>query len=1131
MVDGPPLPFPDRRLPDLIAEHATRRPDAIAIRQWESTLTYRELAGQAAALAALLPDRPLIGLCADRTPMMITGLVGILGSGAGYVPLDPALPSGRLQDIAREAGLRTVVCDAAGAAHFAGTDLELIDLARGRPAVPTGSCPAGPQDCAYVMFTSGSTGRPKGVVITHEALTEFVTGMAHLAGLDQTAISLGFASIGFDASVIDVLTPLAAGGTVALASTVDRADPVRLRRFCAEHRVSVAFLPPAVLPMLDPAGLPALSVVLTGSEAPGPEQVARWASPTRRFLNLYGPTEATVLVTWFEATGSWDGPLPIGVPAPNHRVYVVDENLRELGVGRPGELLAGGIGLAQGYLGDAGRTAERFVPDPFSTRPGARLYRTGDLACWQEDGTLRFLGRTDRQVKIRGQRIELGEVESVLRGHPDVEHAAVTVRGTELVAFVTGTPDPKSVREHCAIQLPAAMVPARVRVLAELPLASSGKVDLDALVDEPDRTRPTDPPQTQAEKQLAELWSEIVGGAPGREDDFFDAGGHSITAMRLVAAIRSRLDRDVAVEDVLAGRTLRAIAATIESAGPLPNAPVRGRPPALSPSQQRLWFLDHYSPEAAAAYNVALAERLRGPLDVPALTQALTAVATRHEVLRWRITESGGRPQAVLDPPGPMPLPVVDLSALPDREQQLARLLSTDARKRFALATDTLWRATLYRLGPEEHVLAITAHHAVFDGWSQSLLYADLASAYRTGELPPLPATYADYVAWRADRREQRGRTDLDWHLSHVDDAPVVLELPTDRPRPAEQTFAAGQAGVLLDEATTTGVTALATELGTTPAAVLLAAFGVLLLCHTGQPDLIIGSPMVDRRETDFQDMVGFFIEIAALRLNFDPAATFAASVRAARDELLAALAHPEAPLDRIVPALGLGGQLARNPLVQVLFNMFTFTEPRLELPGLDSEPVPVAAPGSPFDLTLYGAERDGRLRLDLVYNADLFTLQRMRGLLDDLRVVLERGASDSTITVGQLAGPRPDPTPVQRATTKRVAPVGSSAPATATERAIAAVWCEVLGRADVGATESFFDAGGSSVLIVAVQQGLRRAIGRELRVVELFRYPTVRALAAMVDGNGTGTDTAVERAARRGAARRDRGRQRRSTG
>ncbi len=1168
MTAGPALPFPDRRLPDLVAEHARAAPTAVAIQQGDQSVSYAELAATAAALAATLAQggggpEVLVGVCADRTPSLIAALLGVLQAGCAYVPLDPSLPAARLHDIAREAGLAAVVCDPAGEQRMAGAGAPAVPIPPWTDtAGPPAACPAGGSGAAYVMFTSGSTGRPKGVVIPHEALTEFVTSLAAMAGLDRDSRVLAFASLGFDASVIEILAPLAAGATVALIGAADRADPVRLQRFCRSHRVSAAFIPPAVLPLLDPAELPDLTTVMTGSEAPGPEQVGRWTAGGRRFLNLFGPTEATVLVTWFEATGDWDRPLPIGAPAANHRVHVVDATLTEVDPGPPGELLVGGPGLARGYLGDPALTARRFVPDPDTA--GGRLYRTGDLVSWSADGTLQFIGRTDRQIKVRGQRVEIGEIEAVLRRHPEVDHAVVAAlarpSGVELVAFTTGRAPAGAVRAHCERHLPAPMVPARVLAVPQLPLVSSGKVDLDRLLAEAGlvATRPatTDagaatpsgvPAGTPAEEQVAAAWAAVLGEAPaGRDDDFFERGGHSITAMRLVTEIRARAQRDLAIEDVLDGRTVRAIAARAEAAAPLDErAPVRGRPPALSPAQRRLWFLDRYSPAAAAAYNVAFAERLRGPLDVAALRAALAAVAERQQALRWRIPDSDGVPWAVLDPPGPVALLEADLTGLgaAAREAELVTRLGTAVRRRFDLAAERLWQPLLFRLDAQEHVLAVIAHHAVFDGWSQSLLYADLAAAYRAARgggsagLPALPATYADYVAFREERQVLRADADMQWWLSHLDGVPAVLEVPPDRPRPPEQSFGGGYTGGWLDAPATAALHRFARARGATPSAVLLAAFALVLGHYTGRTDLVVGSPMVDRRHADFEAMVGFFIDIAPLRLRPDPAASFARHVHQARDELLAALAHPEAPLDRIVAGLGLGGDTVRTPLVQVLFNMFNFAAPALELPGLASEPVPVAFPGSPFDLTLYGIQRGERLRLEVVFNADLYHEATMAALLSAVRDVVAAGVAapdspvDPAVLTSSLGPAAANPPPVALA--RRRARTGRTEvlvhPATPTEQTVAGVWCDVLGRAAVGVTDSFFDVGGGSLAMVAVQQRLNRITGRSLRVVDLFRYPTVRALAGYLDEDdrpgGGGDAEALARAAHRGRARRDRGR------
>ncbi|MFE9204239.1 amino acid adenylation domain-containing protein [Micromonospora sp. NPDC007230] len=1158
-MTGPHLPYPELCLPDLVAGHAQRRPHAPAVVQGDLTLSYGDLVGRAAALAASLrahriaPD-DLVGVCVDRRPDLVVALLGVQAAGAGYVPLDPALPPQRLRELAAEARLHVIVGTPTAAPDAFG-DLTVLGVpAETAPWQPT---PATLSTTAYVMFTSGSTGQPKGAVIEHRALTEKVINIADFANYSEATRCLAFASIGFDASVADMLAPLAAGGTVVLAGDAERADPTRLYRMCAEQHVDVVVLPPPILPLLDPARLPGVRLVMTGGEATGPEQVGRWTEGGRRFISVYGPTEATVLVTWFEGSGTWTRPIPIGKPAANHRIHLVDDNLREVGPGEIGEVLAGGPGLGRGYLFDPALTAQRFIPDPFTEQPGQRLYRTGDLARWLPDGSLEFLGRADRQVKIRGQRIELGEVEAVLRRHPEVGNASVQARGgpggQELVAYVATGLDVADLRAYCARLLPPAAVPARMFTMAALPITINGKIDTEQLAAlttaEPAPAPQGAAPATDTERLIAQAWAVLLDEpAVGRDADFYDHGGHSITAMRLVADLRERLSRDIAIEDVLIGRTLRGIAARADAAAEASPATVtRGRPPALSPAQQRLWFLDRYFHTAASAYNVAFAERLTGPLDIAALATALTAVADRQQILRWRIPDTDGIPYAVADPPAPVPLPVRDLAPGTD----LATHLAAGAATPFTLATDTLWRAELIRTGTDEHVLAIYAHHAVFDGWSQSLFYADLATAYRAAlgdeaPLPPLPATYGDYVAWRADRSRRRAEQDLNWWLEHLTGVPVVVELPGGRDRPAEQTFTSATVTTRLDRAATAAVTDLAAGLGATPAAAVLAAFALVLARRTGHPDLVIGTPTVDRRAADFEQMVGFFIEIAPLRLRQAPEAGFAEHVRAAWEELLAALAHPEAPVERIVGGLGLSGLLDRSPLVQVLFNMYTFDEPKLDLAGLGSEPVPVPAPGSPFDLTLYGVTRDGQLRVEIVFNPDVYGTGLMAAVLGEVEQVLRAGAADPGQPVSQLPGwttiPAGTPGDVTRAARAKRAVGRSGAiterPATATERQIASVWCNVLGVPEVAATDSFFDVGGGSLAVAVVQRQLNRLLGTNLRLVDLFRHPTVRTLATHLDSTRASTespadsaeDAAVERATRRGAVRLQRAR-RRSTG
>ncbi|MFD1935085.1 amino acid adenylation domain-containing protein [Nonomuraea mangrovi] len=1122
-------------LPDLVLAQAERRPWAPAVRQWQEVLTYGELAERAGGLAARLPDvgpEHLVGVCLRRRPSMVTGVLGVLLAGGAYVPLDPDGPAARREQIIRSAGLRLVVVDESTAELFDGVRTVPVD---GPPAAP-GRCPALPGNAAYVLHTSGSTGAPKGVVVSHRSACAYALRNIELLGVDEDTRGLAFASLGFDVSVHDLFVHLAAGATLMLAGEDDRRDPVRLQRFCAEHRVTSGDLPVSLLPVLDPARLPEWRVLTTGSEAPGPEQVERWASS--RFLNYYGPTETTVAVTVFEAEGSWDRPLPIGAVQQGHRVHVVDEELREVPAGVPGELLVGGVGLARGYLGRPDLTAERFVPDPFGG-DGERLYRTGDLVVLQPDGNLTFLGRTDRQVKIRGQRVEIGEVETVLRGHPLVGHAVVEAvegpAGVRLVAFCTGDGvSADLLREHCAGRLPEVMVPADILILPSLPTSSSGKVDVQALhALVPDAPAMGAPPESPAERAVAEVWARVLDRVPGLEDDFFACGGHSISAMRLVSGLREALGREVAVEDVYAARTLGALAALVEGAPPVAEELPSGSPPALTAAQRRLWFLERLFP-GNVAYNIALAERLRGPLDVAALERALTAVAERHEVLRWRVPDDGGVPRVEVSALEPARIAVEALDGAPDSRPDgqgggpddlpdgVHAWLDRAGAQHFDLARGPLWQARLLRLAPDDHVLAVTFHHAVFDGWSEGPFFDDLARAYAGEVLDEPEATFADYAAWRAARDGRRAAEDLTWWTRSLADAPTTLDLPRDRPRPIVQSHAGALATAALTAETTAGIRELAVRLGTTAPSVWLAAFAELVRRVTGRDDIVVGTPAADRRHEAFQDLIGFFVDIVPIRLRSTGEASFAERVRGCADAMIDAMARPGAAIEDIVGALAIRREPSRAPLVQVLFNVFNFPEPRLELKGLNSTGIVPAPAGSPFDLTVYVVERDGRYAVDLVYNTDLYTAERIELLLRSFIDLLDQAVADPGAPAAGFEL-RHVTTLAHGVTDEPAQAVPESGlradPATDTERLLAGIWRDVLGRAKVLATDNFFDVGGTSMAVVVVRDRLAALTGRQVTVVDMFRYPTVRALAAHLDGDAANPE--LSRADRRADTRR----------
>jgi mycobactin peptide synthetase MbtE len=1090
-------PVPRTTLDRLIVEQARRTPDAPAVIQWDDRLTYRDLVSRAGALAAVLRGRGVgpevrVGVCAARTPAMVVAALGVLMAGGCYVPLDPAHPETRRRDTAGDAGAGLVV----------GVGPDAIPVPqRGDGAALETPSTAGPDNLAHVLFTSGSTGRPKGVLTTHRNIVDFVTSCVQFSGAGPETRSLGIASLGFDAATIDYWTPLTVGGSVQLLGERDRDDPVRLHRFIAGHRVNWGFITPSVLSLLDPDELPQWRLVMCGGEAVPAWLARRWATPGRQIWNAYGPTEATVLAVACELTGRDEQTVPLGRPLPGHAVHIVD-----------GELLIGGTGPARGYLNRPGLTAARFVPDPFSATPGARLYRTGDLARIREDGQIEYLGRDDGQIKVNGQRIETGEIEAVLAEQAGVGQAAVVAlegaSGTEVVAFVTPVDAPDGLLAGAAERLTSAMMPSRLLRLPELPRGASGKLDRGRLRELASQDHDDDGPLSGEARTVAEIWWRLLGRRPGPGTHFTAVGGDSISAMRMVAALRKEFGRDVSVEDVFTGRTPDGIAAQVAKAEPLTGRELTtGHPPTLSPPQRRLWFSGQLAPEQAP-YNIPLAERIRGPLDVARLRTALTAVADRHEILRWRVLEKAGAPYAVCHPEGDVPLVEVVLagaSGVADgtAEAELHARLAADARTPFNLAGAPPWRATLYQIAPDDHVLALTFHHIAFDGWSQRLLYHDLARSYQGLALAERAASYADYAAWRERRDHLRAGADVEWWLEHLRGAPSVVELPRDHPRPAVATYRGAQVSINIPAGADAAVRRLAAELGTTPACVLLAGFGQILRRTTGVPDAVIGAVVADRRLAEFDDQVGFFIDMVPVRLPVEDTAPFAEHVRRAAAELLDVAAHPSAPVEVLVDKLGLPRDTSRAPLVQIMFNVLNFADPVLDLPGLRTKTIVLDKPGSPFDMTVYVLERDGRLAVELLYNPDLFTCERVTALLADYATLLGAFAEAPWARVADVAAglPKAIPTP-PGAMTVRVCEEpadGAAAAAADVEAAVAAVWTEVLGREAIAPTSNFFDVGGTSLTLTAVRARLSAQFGRQLKIVDLFRHPTIRSLAAFL--------------------------------
>ena len=1055
------LPVARRDLPrggslfELFSAQAELTPRATAVVSESVVLTYAELAARAGSLGRRLRDggagaETVVALCLERSVDMVVAILGVLAAGAAYLPLDPRDPARRLATLLDDAGVRICLTGPSPVDGLpVGGPVEFLPPDRWRSGQPAGALapPRSAAHLAYVMYTSGSTGRPKAVMVEHRSIRNRIDWFCREHGVGPDDAFLQKTPYTFDVSVPELFCPLATGGTLVLARPGGHRDAAYLRRLIREAGVTVVhFVPSMLSAFLEEAGLAgcrSLRLVLCSGEALSPALQERFLRALDgagcQLVNLYGPTETAVEVTaWTCRQEPGASTVPIGTALPAVRLPVLDGELRPVVRGELGELCVGGVQVARGYLGRGGLTAAAFVPDPAGV--GERIYRTGDLVLERPDGTLEFHGRRDGQVKVRGFRVELGEVEAALSEHPALQAAAVAAipgdgGDARLVAFVVGragreAPAAADLAAFLAERLPAHLLPSRFVALDRLPLTSSGKLDRRALV-EPRLagTPPADEPWTPRERAVAAIWEDVLGvSGVGREQDFAALGGHSLDAVRVVGRIASRLGVRLEVRDLVRAPTVAALAERLEVApasaardageGPGRREPGRGE---LSLSQRRLWFLDQVAP-GIAAYNMQVAVRLRGALAADSLAWALGEVLRRHDVLRSTYPSQDGEPRLELLEPWTVTLDPPDVPA-----DELGAALERIAAEPFDLARGPLFRARLLAPGGPasgEHVLVLTMHHSVSDGWSLGVLFREVSRLYRAHRegaapaLAPLPLQFADYAAWQ--RRRLSGETLdrlVDGWRRRLAGAPPALELPADRPRPHVATYRGERRSITAPGDLSEAVERLAPRLGATLFVTLLAAFSVLLGRLSGAADVVVGTPVAGRDHPELESLAGFFVNMLPLRADLAGDPTFAALVARVREVVLDALQEPDVPIELLVDGLRVDRDPSRSPVFQVIFNMYSFETPRLELAGVEATTLDEATPGSPFDLTLYVRGEGARLRFDAVYNPDLFDAARAEELLEQYVHVLAQvvDAPDRPISRLSLVTPRargvlPDP-------------------------------------------------------------------------------------------------------------------------
>ncbi len=1048
-----------RTLHESFLAAAERRPEAIAIRDERGNWSYAELAARSAALAAEIAGALarrgvgagcMVGVALGRSPELVFAVLAVLRAGAIVVPLDPGFPRARLQFMARDADLALVLTRSATLPDgvqdaLRATGTTVLDLdgfqpdARVDARVPM---PAVADDApAMMLYTSGSTGEPKGGITTHQSAINRCHWMWTTFGFRDDEVFSLRTSLNFIDSWWEIFGALAHGVTLQIVPDDVATDPLRLPGFLADRGVTQLVVVPSLLRALleqlsaDEQRLPALRWCITSGEPLTPDLLAECARllPGTAVLNTYGTSEiwdATAFDT--RQLAGIAARVPIGRPIANARVYVVDAAGEPLPTGFPGELQVAGFGIGPGYWRRPELTAEKFGRLVLPEVSEALVYRTGDRARFLPDGQIECLGRLDAQFKLRGQRIEPAEIEQAIAAHPAVAAAvvglaregstAVLVAGVVRSASSTlpATTLVVALRLHLQALLPAWMVPTEWLELPALPRTPTGKLDRrDWLVSVAGATRPVATagaplsPPSDIEQQLVMLWSAVLGRDDiGVHDNFFDLGGHSLLAARLLNRIRLAFGVSLELRALFATPTVAGLSIAIEavraargapSATPALPAPEPATKASLSFGQERLWFLDQLDP-GSPAYNVAWTIRCVGPLDVAALRAALDAVVARHPALRTRFPAIAGRPTAVIDPAAPVALVVRDLSGRAGSAGDLPAELARIARASFVLDREPLFRATLLKTGAHEHHLVLVAQHIVTDATSNHLLFADLVSALACatkGETPPwaaLPLTYTDYVRrQRAQANSPRLAASLAWWRQRLAGAPAALELPSDRPRPAEQRFVGAWLQRLVPPSLEEQLRGYSKAQGCTSYMVLLAAFKALLHRYTGAVDVLVGTPVEGRLTADVEPVVGLFINTLVMRTDLSGDPSFCTLLARVRDTTLDAQAHQEVPFEQLVEVLAPERSLRRSPVFQVMFNLVQLPLRSRTIGDLELRVDKLIDQGvASFDLTLTAAVEPGRLALTFEYATDLF----------DARTIEDFAAAYLTLLQGALRNP-----------------------------------------------------------------------------------------------------------------------------
>jgi amino acid adenylation domain-containing protein len=1054
---------------ELFSQAAGKFKDNVAIERLPDRLTYGELEESSNRLANYLisigvAKGSIVAILADDSIEVTTAIIATLKAGCVFLPLDPGIPEKRLQVIVSKASptvflvqtkyletLKQIIVSEAPSYRFVSIDRVADDhLAAGSEDVEsylkheeTGkpSVEYGPDDFCYLYFTSGSTGIPKAIAGRLKGIDHFIRWEIENFGVQAGTRVSQLTGPSFDAFLRDIFTPLCAGGTVCVPPSRELIlDAAKLVQWIDEQQINLVHCVPSLFRSMINQALTAdkfasLKFVLMAGEALLPADIKKWMNvfgERVQLVNLYGPTETTMTkFFYFVQPADKDRRfIPIGKPMSGARALVLDPKGKACPPGAIGEIFIRTPFMTHGYYQQPELTKEVFVPNPFSTDPNDLIYKTGDLGRLLDDGNFEFVGRKDQQVKIRGVRIEIGEIENALREHESIRDVVVVdladADGNKyLCAYVVfrNAVEIEELRNFLINSLPLYMVPSAFVVREELPRTLNGKINRKALPT-PNEARleagaKVDTPRTPIEDLLVGIWSSVLGfQSVGINDNFFALGGHSLMATQLLARVRESLDIELPLRSLFDAPTVAGQARYIETArleekgiGTAPLVPVtREVDIPLSFSQQHLWFIDQLEP-GSIFYNISTSVRLQGKLDLPAFEKALEEVCRRHEVLRTSFETVEGKPFQVIAPPGGFRLALLDISDLEiqSREAELARLVNAEPGRPFDLSQGPLMRATLVKFDEETHVVLFTIHHIICDGLSMPILIREVGILYeafvndRPSPLPELKIQYADFAHWQHQMLDERLEDLLGYWRTQLAGASYTLDFPFSKPRPQVQSFRGAALMRHLPDSLATTLKTFSRHEGVTLFMTLLAAFEILLFKYTGQEDFVLGSPLASRNRVELENLIGLFPNTLVLRSDLSGNPTYREVLARVREVTLNAYSHHDLPFGKLVEELRPERNLSHNPLFQVAFTIDTPVKETITLPGLTLNSLGAGTNTVQLDLIMHMVETEQGLSSSLQYSTDLFDESSIIKMLDDFQSLLEQIASNPNLTLQEL--------------------------------------------------------------------------------------------------------------------------------